>query len=214
MATKDSGGFAEPLIAASDVTALPVLPDGRWRDGLCNCFAHGCCHQTFCCGYWCTPVLLAQVMTRLRLTWQGAPGVDYKKTFKIVVIAYIFTMVVYSVLEAVEKSIYGEDEIEALENGVKYEPPMTYYVLSRISSAVYFLFWIFMLYIIINTRRHIRRRSNIPEKHCSGCEDCCCALFCSFCTVTQMARHTVDYNFQNASCCSETGLSAVTVHTV
>jgi len=28
---------------------------GRWKDGLCNCFAHGCCHPSFCFA-WCCPL--------------------------------------------------------------------------------------------------------------------------------------------------------------
>jgi len=209
MAMKDSYEEEAPVVVA-DETGL-VLPDGHWRDNLCDCCAFGCCHQTICCGIFCEPVLLAQVMTRLRLTWQGASGGDYKNTFKIVVLALIGYVVSVNVLQYIEAGINAADKREAIENNVEYELPMSYHVLTGISSVISCVFWLFMLYIITNTRRHIRTKSNIPEKHCSGCEDCCCALFCSCCTITQMARHTVDYNVQKASCCNGTGLSGVTV---
>ena len=67
----------------------------------------------------------------------------------------------------------------------------------------------FILFIVLlaRTRYRIRSRYAIPERNCSGCEDCCCALWCTCCTVSQMARHTADYENYAALCCSETGLS-------
>ena len=31
------------------------IPVGRWRDGLCDCLTHGCCHAMCCLGFWCEP---------------------------------------------------------------------------------------------------------------------------------------------------------------
>jgi len=71
-------------------------------------------------------------------------------------------------------------------------------------SAVPWVF--FSIYVILKTRRYIRERSGIPEKSCQGCEDCCCAYWCGCCTLTQMARHTAEYETYAGQCCSETGL--------
>ena len=70
------------------------------------------------------------------------------------------------------------------------------------------------IYVVLKTRRHIRERSGIPETSCQccevcgsgGCEDCCCAKYCHLCVITQMARHTAEYETYKAQCCSETGL--------
>ena len=39
-----------------------------------------------------------------------------------------------------------------------------------------------------------------------GWEDICCALWCQLCSVSQMARHTVDYEEKSAVCCNSTGV--------
>jgi Cys-rich protein (TIGR01571 family) len=72
----------------------------------------------------------------------------------------------------------------------------------------YFVFgvYVFFLVLMCRTRRHIRNKFQIPETDCSGCEDCCCVYWCTFCTVAQMARHTGDYEVHGVRCCSETGL--------
>ncbi len=40
-----------------------------------------------------------------------------------------------------------------------------------------------------------------------GWEDVCCAMWCQFCILGQMARHTVDYGERRAACCSGSGVS-------
>ena len=39
-----------------------------------------------------------------------------------------------------------------------------------------------------------------------GWEDLCCALWCSMCVTTQMARHTVDYREKPGKCCNDVGV--------
>ena len=65
---------------------------------------------------------------------------------------------------------------------------------------------LFTLILMCKTRRHIRNKYSIPQETCNGCEDCCCVYFCTCCTLSQMARHTADYETYRAACCSETGL--------
>ena len=31
------------------------IPVGHWRDGLCDCCIHGCCHPLCCLAFWCSP---------------------------------------------------------------------------------------------------------------------------------------------------------------
>ena len=35
----------------------------------------------------------------------------------------------------------------------------------------------------------IRKRDDIPEANCQGCEDCCCAMYCNLCTQCLIFRH-------------------------
>ena len=44
--------------------------------------------------------------------------------------------------------------------------------------------------VIAKTRQLVRARYHIPEKDCAGCEDCCCASFCTCCTLLQMEQQT------------------------
>jgi len=72
------------------------------------------------------------------------------------------------------------------------------------------------LYIIVCTRRAVRKRYEIQEENCTGlvpcsidpglCEDLACAFFCGCCTTAQLARQTTDYETQTAFCCSDNGL--------
>jgi Cys-rich protein (TIGR01571 family) len=74
-------------------------------------------------------------------------------------------------------------------------------------SLLNFAFTILLVVIMARARIRIRSRYGIPERTCHGGEDCCCAFWCSCCTISQMARHTADYENYPARCCSETGLS-------
>jgi len=79
------------------------------------------------------------------------------------------------------------------------------------------LLWIFMLIVTMRLRRYVRNKYSIPTECCcckgdtptnNCCEDFCCALFCTPCTICQMARHTADYQKYGAGCCTQDGLSA------
>lgn len=79
----------------------------------------------------------------------------------------------------------------------------TMYAISRLVDIV---FCAFLIFLVAKTRKHIREKYSIPEKQCKGCEDYCCSLWCTCCTVAQMARHTADYETYAGLCCSETGI--------
>lgn len=63
-----------PLTSASVydsnvVTTSP--PRGRWKDGLCSCCAFGPCHPHLLNAWCCPQILMAQVLTRMNMTWLG-----------------------------------------------------------------------------------------------------------------------------------------------
>jgi len=68
-------------------------PRGRWKDGLCDCCRFGPCHVSLWNAICCPQILMAQVLTRLKMTWLGAIAEDqeWRMTFRrilVLVVAY------------------------------------------------------------------------------------------------------------------------------
>ncbi len=69
-------------------------------------------------------------------------------------------------------------------------------------GTAHYSFWTFLKLVILlllliwniwaltKTRAHGRSKDQIPEEQCRGCEDLCCALFCSCCAIAQLYSHT------------------------
>lgn len=176
-------------------------PTGRWKDGLCDCFSVGCCHASFWCAFCCSKISMAQIMTRMSLTWLGEPGqkVSTKETFKVVVLL----MIAYAIYSNALQFATLEMEPE--------EIPIPITVLKLLGS---FFFSLWSVYSLCKTRQSVRRQYSIPEERCYGCEDLCCSLWCTCCTLSQMARHTGEYENYPAVCCTKTGHPVGTPMTV
>jgi Cys-rich protein (TIGR01571 family) len=174
--------------------------------------AHGACHPMCCLAFWCEPLVLGQVATRMKLDGLGAPGQrseSWWSAFKVVAFAFIVYMGLDQTFSMLTDP-YFEFDVDEDGNIVYPEDavvPTWVLVLLAVRSLVRFAFFVYILVVMIRTRAHIRNRYNIPEQTCSGCEDCCCSFWLPCCTVTQMARHTADYDTYAAACCTETGLS-------
>jgi len=183
--------FLTPLPDTGDANRIKA-PTGKWKDGLFNCFSLGVCHPSLCCAFFCTRIAMAQIMTRMSLTWLGEPGqkVATQNTFKVVVLLVVAYMI-YSTSLEVASMDYGPGNT-----------PIFILVLKSVGS---FLFTVWSLYSLCRTRQSVRRQYSIPEEHCHGCEDLCCSFFCTCCTVAQMARHTGEYETYPGVCCSTTG---------
>mmetsp|Transcript_15453 Transcript_15453/g.17971 ORF Transcript_15453/g.17971 Transcript_15453/m.17971 type:complete len:249 (-) Transcript_15453:283-1029(-) len=170
-----------------DTTSLIVR--GRWRDGLFNCCAHGCCHPSLLRAWMFPIIAIAQVMKRLNLRMSGTPGTHRQAKrafFKLVFITLFHVFTCSNIMMA------------HIKLSLK-----TYHIINTICSILYSCI---LLYLIVITRSHIRKKYNIREKCFGGCEDICVAFWCPCCTISQMARHTADYDTYRASCCSNTGL--------
>mmetsp|Transcript_5026 Transcript_5026/g.14647 ORF Transcript_5026/g.14647 Transcript_5026/m.14647 type:complete len:251 (-) Transcript_5026:275-1027(-) len=191
------GGVAEGEKFLAPVPALAtnsriIAPTGKWKDGLFSCFSLGVCHPHLCCALWCTKCAMAQVMTRMELTWLGEPGpqVATKSTFRVVV-SLIAAYAVYSMSLA----------LVALD----YEPadvPL-YIIILRTMGDVLFAIW--GVYSLYRTRQSVRAQYSIPEENCIGCEDLCCSIFCTCCVTAQMSRHTGEFETYPGVCCTATG---------
>ena len=125
-------------------------------------------------------ISMAQIMTRLHLTWCGLPGpqVATKNTFK-VVLMILAAYILYSTSLELASIPYDPENL----------PPLLWALKSLGSTA----FSVYSIFSLCNTRRSVRIQYSIPEERCYGYEDCVCATCCTCCTLAQMARHTGEY---------------------
>jgi Cys-rich protein (TIGR01571 family) len=200
--------YAEAIPIASEVT--PMLPSqrqstshyaltsstaplGRWKDGLCDCCAPGCCHPSLCNAICFKQILMGQVLTRMQRTWCGDPVTtrsQYKRTFPTLLwltVAYWMVWIFF----------HCDHDHGGNCHGWRH----------GILGTVRLVWFLYTVIVMIKLRKAVRERYQIPQTHCQGCEDCCCVVFCSCCTMAQMARQTADYERQRAYCCTDTGLA-------
>mmetsp|Transcript_3035 Transcript_3035/g.5731 ORF Transcript_3035/g.5731 Transcript_3035/m.5731 type:complete len:268 (+) Transcript_3035:61-864(+) len=168
------------------------IPTGRWKDGPFDLLKAGICHPSLWCGLCFTQVAMAQVMQRLHLDWLGgaAPEVATKNTFKVVLTLVVCYTIFTIALEMAEAS-----------TGY-YQIPSWIPVTRFIGGGA---FTIYSIYSLMKTRENVRAKYSIPEERCPGMEDLCCSMWCSCCVVSQMARHTGEYETYKGRFCSETG---------
>jgi len=205
LGVKQGDVFIVPTPDGYQHDELIYAPKGQWRDGICDCCTHGPCHPSVACAMYCTPILMGQVMERTRLTFFG--NLLRKKfnpsAFKVVLIltaTYAALNTIFSCYMA-----YKTDVEEAGNGG--YQVTINYGPIPIIAKNILGVaFGLFCLIALMNTRRNVRGQYAIPEERCYGCEDLCCAFFCTCCTVAQVARQTGDYAKNPAKCCSNTGL--------
>ena len=156
-------------------------PYGRWRRSVFSC-CDVLTQATFWMGWCCTPVLIAQLLTRLRLTWQGyaASKEESALSFNRIVLSMIFIL------------------------GLAQIP-----VLGGFLIAAYYI--VVLVIIGSNVRRSVRNKYRIPPTIKlpivgDRLDDGCCMLWCSCCSAIQMARHTHDDKDYPGFGCTTTGL--------
>jgi hypothetical protein len=142
-------------------------------------------------------VAMGQILQRLRFNWLGEPASDAatKSTFKVVltlVLCYAFFTTF----------------LEIAEGSADYQDIPFWIPTLRFIGAV--LFTIYSIYSLMKLRESVRAKYSIPTEKCGACEDVCCSVWCSCCIVSQIARHTGEYETYKGSLCSETGMAAHT----
>ncbi|KAL7476487.1 hypothetical protein ACHAW6_002345 [Cyclotella cf. meneghiniana] len=200
-----SNAYVGALVSPSSVLM------GHWKDGLCACCRLGCCHPVLWLACCCplsefldyplvawpsrtiltnTPffakVLLGQVMHHLKLTWLVNEGGLPAETVSTFCIMFWMGIVVWILTYSLPHAPY----LFMDENG---EISGDYLMAQYIVNIVLLAFAVFRIGMVCKMCELIRNKYQIPSKCCGGCEDCCCAFWCSCCTVAQMARHTSDY---------------------
>ena len=170
-----------PAVPSPTKQSQPKTDDfGRtetWSHGLCDCcstffqplFWMGCC---------CSPLVFAQLMTRMRLNWCGEPDRVHAgaKTFETVVIIFIL----YLSLSLVGLHFAG----------------ILFFIYSMIAftrarGAI---------------RRRFKIPAKIFGCCSGGLEDCCCVFWCGCCSSIQMARHTHNEDKYPYNACAHDGL--------
>eukprot|EP00553_Chaetoceros_curvisetus_P008322 CAMPEP_0204630950 /NCGR_PEP_ID=MMETSP0717-20131115/21633_1 /ASSEMBLY_ACC=CAM_ASM_000666 /TAXON_ID=230516 /ORGANISM="Chaetoceros curvisetus" /LENGTH=260 /DNA_ID=CAMNT_0051648377 /DNA_START=49 /DNA_END=831 /DNA_ORIENTATION=+ len=200
--TVPAGGVKE-----GEVIQVPFKPlsdtissgsPGKWKDDIFACSRYGIFHPSFLYACCCHFVLLAQVMTRLRVNWKADPAVgdEWKKTFRnVIVISCVYGFLKYIFMLAPEPGM-EDDNVEVIGFVVTFE------------QIIGFIYWLYMLYVVSKTRKLVRQRDGISDENCVGCEDVACALCCGCCTVSQMARQTAHYDTEEAAFFTIDGLES------
>jgi Cys-rich protein (TIGR01571 family) len=188
------------------------IPIGKWRDGVFDC----CCNPNpdlarghslvLTLSWFCFPIALGQVMTRLHLDWLGSSMTipSSCSTFKILVVSCFLWLAMDNGLSIItETYTYTQ-----LDEDLYTTTPVPYWavVLNGIRRSITYAYGLYLLIVMIRARSYLRSKYAIPEQYCTGCEDCCCSFWCHCCVVAQMARHLNDYEHNEASCCTDTGL--------
>jgi Cys-rich protein (TIGR01571 family) len=161
-------------------------PIGAWRTKLCTC-CDVLTQSTFWMGFCCTPILMAQLITRLNLTWNGradAPKEETSLSYNRIVLSYLFIALTL------------------------WKIP----VVGGLSLLVFYL--LVVVYIGCQVRLHMRNKYNIPtSKYCcpqkswgQRLNDFVTMLLCGCCASIQMARHTHDDKEYPGHGCTTTGL--------
>jgi Cys-rich protein (TIGR01571 family) len=208
------------------------IPVGYWKDGIMNWFKFGVCHQVvwnsvvcplskyFCFLYvYCLlqtsqrflrydrmltlvfqsffiiSVLLGQITTRVDFDFIGRPrdNVGSLSNRSMMLLVICFWLLMNVGLFAGYDAKWSQDIELSIADLI---------ALLLVNGAMFG----FIVFVTQSARSSIREKFMIRENCCYDLEDLCCATFCLPCTISQMARHTANYNDYEAVCCSKSGL--------
>jgi hypothetical protein len=146
-------------------------------------------------------------MTRMSRDWIGGSGLrpSASQTCQIVTGIWLVVLLVQAIMQIVMDSqgyclggqltydIDSKQYVIHCPDGSIDTPNSAYKATSWVAGLLGGSFAIYMLFVICRTRQAIRRKYQIEAGCCgNGCEDCCCALWCSCCTVSR-TLDTVNY---------------------
>ena len=177
------------------------IPTGRWRDGIFDCCIIPM-HPVFFATY-CYPLItLGQVMTRIKFNFCGGGGIC-PRAFYVMLTVTIVKIILPSLFGGFSQLISAMRTFNVPNSGGDVPD-----AIGLGFSQYLFMLGFLIFYVVVHTmtRNRIRRAYSIGnDMFCLG--DCCCAFWCSACSVCQMARHTANYhNTHRARCCTPTGL--------
>jgi hypothetical protein len=146
-------------------------------------------------------------MTRMKLNWLGeeAPDHEYKRTFGRIFLIVCLYWLLSSLLSPSSSTFIEDPETGTVMRIPPDDDPFAQIFFYHVVS---WSFGLYTLLIITKLRRMVRLRYEIPLTYplFGNMEDFCLAFWCGCCSVSQMARHTCDYEQQSAAFCSPDGL--------
>lgn len=177
-----------------DSVAIDILV-GYWKDGIFNMCDSDCCHPVAWNSVFCPLVMLGQIQTRINLDFLGRPKFgDISPSNRFVML----TVVVFWALTNI--GLFAACNLK-WSRGLELSGADAC-AFALINIAMYG----FVVFVTQSTRSSLREKFMIREERCLDLEDICCAALCLPFTVSQMARHTANYDDYEAVCCSKTGL--------
>lgn len=146
---------------------------------------------------------MGQILTRMNMSWLGAiDSPDASKTFRKVV----YVLAAYYILSSIcaPPKPYYKDNGDGPELIEPEGDPFKGFVYNIVNLA----FGLYSFVVMIRLRAAVRERYSLPDITPCGdvLEDIACVCCCGCCTVSQLARHTADYEQCDADCCTSTGL--------
>ena len=160
-----------PLISNSDYKMQPFIEHRNWSNGLCDCFSE---LSFCCCTFWCPFQPIALLYERV--VSRGS----YWTTFYSLGFCYI----IYYLIEIIGTTIFlAYPSLSDSDNGFLLNIAL---IINDPLSWIGFTLAFFMTCIV---RKEIRSMYEIPEQTCIGSEDCCCAFWCTGCTICQIWKH-------------------------
>lgn len=199
LATVPAGGVKEGetftcYMRQLDTMAIDI-PIGYWRDGILSWCAYGCCHPVAWNSILCPLIALAQVQYRSNLDFLGRPDLFQGKPTNRAMMATIIMFCF--IINVVLFMGYNVKWSQSLELSIA-----DWTALVVINGS----YLCFIVFVTQSTRSSLRDKYLIREIICRDLEDLCCATCCLPCSVSQMSRHTGNYDEYEAVCCSRTGL--------
>jgi PLAC8 family len=138
-------------------------------------------------------------MTRMSRDWIGGPGLrpSASRTCQIVTGIWLVVLLIQATMQIVMDSqgyclggqlTYDLDKhlyVILCPDGSINVPNSTYKATNWIAGLVGGCFALYTIFAICRTRQAIRKKYQIEAGYCGNvCEDCCCAFWCSCCTVS------------------------------
>lgn len=172
-------------------SVVSLVPEIKWRTGLCSCLKI-IKFPLFWVSLFCPFILIGQLMQRSKLNYYGCRAENYQNTCSII---SIFTfLMICAEATLVFLSFYLEDSIFWIAASAVFA-----------YSIIILGLWSFLL------RYNIRHSFTLPtttalSKNCECFDDFFISIFCNFCSLIQMSRHTHDEKNHPYKFDSKTGL--------
>ena len=148
----------------------PPQQKGEWSSGLCDC---------------CEDPLLACSMC---ICPCNATGQVYERSTRtsgscLWVAALLWAL--FFVTQILQSTSNSFSQAYAEETTTDATPMI---VLSSLAGSFAFFTTVAGTYFLCVARRTLRKKENIQEGACGGCDDCCVSYWCGCCSLTQMFR--------------------------